>query len=233
MAWPRDHDREVAQRRHVRRSGGRGAEQRADLGNATREGDLVVEDVAPRVASGVAVELLVDASAGGVDEVHERRADLVGELLHARDLLERAPAPRAGLHRVVVGDDARRATVDRADGGDHGVAGQAVLGSGRAVRPRSPVGGRRADAMRSRTSSWPLARTRSRALSEPPRRATSRRRRSSSLGPSSITSVASVTSVTCVLTDRPTRVRPSSGRTCSGTSSRPRRAGSAPRTAAR
>ena len=124
-----DHDREVAERRHVRRSGGRRPEQRADLGNATREGDLVEEDVAPRVASGVAVELLVDASAGGVDEVHERRADLVGELLHARDLLERAPAPRAGLHRVVVGDEARRATVDGADGGDHGVAGQAVLGA--------------------------------------------------------------------------------------------------------
>ena len=125
-----DHDRDVAQRRDVGRPGRRRSEQGAHLGDPAGVGDLVVEDVAPRPATGVAVELLVDAGAGGVDEVHERCPDLVGELLHPGDLLERPAPPGAGLDGVVVGDDARRSPVDLADDGHHGVAGQPVVGPG-------------------------------------------------------------------------------------------------------
>ena len=125
-----DHDRDVAQRRDVGRSGRRGSEQRTDLRDPAGVGDLVVEDVAPRAATGVAVELLVDPRPGGVDEVHERRPDLVGELLHPGDLLERPASPGARLDGVVVGDHARRAPVDLADDRDHGVTGQPVVGPG-------------------------------------------------------------------------------------------------------
>ncbi len=125
-----DHDRHVAQRRDVGRPGRRRPEQGAHLGDPSGVGDLVEEDVAPRPAPGVAVELLVDPGAGGVDEVDERGADLVGELLHPGDLLERASSPRAGLDGVVVGDDARRAPVDLADDRHDGVAGEAVVGPG-------------------------------------------------------------------------------------------------------
>ena len=62
---PADHDRDVAQRRHVGRSGRRRPEQCAHLRHPPGVGDLVVEDVAPGPATGVAVELLVDAGAGG------------------------------------------------------------------------------------------------------------------------------------------------------------------------
>src|SRR5207248_9219367 len=57
--------------------------------------------ISPGVAAGVAVELLVDAGAGGVDQVHDGDAEGVGPLLEVGDLLERPPAPRAGLHGEV------------------------------------------------------------------------------------------------------------------------------------
>ena len=66
-----DHDGHVAQGGDVGRTGGRGAEEGADLGDAAGDLDLVVEDVAPGVAAGEAFELLVDAGAGGVEQVHD------------------------------------------------------------------------------------------------------------------------------------------------------------------
>ena len=98
----------VAQGGHVGGAGGRGPEQGADLGDPPGDLDLVVEDVAPGAAADEALELFVDAGAGGVDQVHDRGAGRVGEFLDAGDLLEGPLAPGAGLDGVVVGDDAHR-----------------------------------------------------------------------------------------------------------------------------
>jgi hypothetical protein len=124
------HDRQVAQRGHVGRSRRRWPEHAADLRHPPREPHLVVEDVAPGVAPGVALELLVDPRPRRVDQVDQRRADLAGDLLHAGDLVEGPPAPGARLDRVVVGDHAHRAAAELADGGHHRVGGQALLRAG-------------------------------------------------------------------------------------------------------
>ena len=134
-----DHDGQVAQGGHIGGAGGGGPEQGADLGDPPGDLDLVVEDVAPGAAADEALELFVDAGAGGVEQVHDRGAGRVGEFLGAGDLLEGPLAPGAGLDGVVVGDDDDVAAVDLADGGDHGVAGQALVEAGEQAVLEAPA----------------------------------------------------------------------------------------------
>ena len=118
------HDHDVAQGRHVGRPGRRRAEQGADLRDPPGEADQVGEDVAPGVAAGVAVELLVDPGPGGVDEVHDGDAEGVGPLLEVGDLLVGPPAPRPGLDGEGVLAPVSEPTGRNAVHGDLGPAGQ-------------------------------------------------------------------------------------------------------------
>ena len=61
---------------------------------------------------------------GRVDQVEQREAQPARRLLDAEDLLDRARAPRPGLHRRVVGHDGDRPPVHPPDAGDHAVGGQ-------------------------------------------------------------------------------------------------------------
>jgi len=121
----------VAQCGHIGRTGRRGAEEGADLGHSTGDLHLVVEDVAPSPSSRVALELLVDAGAGGVEEVDERDSGLVRYLLGTDDLLEGSLAPGAGLDREVVGDDGHVPAVHAAYAGDDGITRQALVETSR------------------------------------------------------------------------------------------------------
>ena len=115
------HDDQIGQRRQIGRAGRRGTEQDADLRHHARELDLVVEDPAGVEAAGEDLDLLGDPAAGGVHQVEHRHAQPRGLLLDAHDLQHGLLAPRAGLHRVVVGHDADGAAPHAADAGDDAV----------------------------------------------------------------------------------------------------------------
>ena len=119
-----DHEHHVAERRDVGPAGRRGAEQQADLRDRARQPHLVAEDAPGVAAPGEHVDLIGDARAGRVDQIEQRDAQPPGGLLDADDLLDRARAPRARLHRGVVGHDGHRAPVHPPDAGDHAVGGQ-------------------------------------------------------------------------------------------------------------
>src|SRR5205823_13034119 len=105
-------------------------EQNADLGHDARELHLVVEDPSRVEAPGEDLDLLRDAPTGGVDQVQERQAKARGLLLDAHDLLHGLLAPRAGLHRVVVGHAAGGAAADPPDARDDAVGRRVgLLGS--------------------------------------------------------------------------------------------------------
>ena len=79
---------------------------------------------APR-RPGEQLDLVGDAGAGRVDQPERPAARARSAYsVSAHDLLDRARAPRAGLHRRVVGHHAHRPTVDAADAGDDAVGGQ-------------------------------------------------------------------------------------------------------------
>ena len=94
-------------------AGGRRPEQAADLGHPARQPHLVVEDAAGAPAAGEQLDLVGDAGPGRVDQPEDRQLVAQGVLGEAHDLLDRARAPRPGLHRRVVGHHAHRAAVDR------------------------------------------------------------------------------------------------------------------------
>jgi hypothetical protein len=73
------------------------------------------------------LDLLGNASPRRVDQVEQRDAEPLRALLDADDLLHRLLAPRAGLHRVVIGHDAHGATADPAHPGDDTVSGRVRL----------------------------------------------------------------------------------------------------------
>ena len=123
-----DHDHDVGERRQVRRSRRRRAEQDAHLRDHAGELDLVVEDAPGVEPAREDLDLLRDAPAGGVHHIEEGHPEPGRLFLDAHDLLDRLLAPRAGLDRVVVGHDADGATADRADAGDDAVRGRIRLG---------------------------------------------------------------------------------------------------------
>src|SRR5207249_6273196 len=94
---------------------------RMQTGHDARELHLVVEDPSRVEAPGEDLDLLRDASTGGVDQVQERQAKARGPFLDAHDLLHGLLTPRAGLHRVVVGHDADGAAADSPDPRDDAV----------------------------------------------------------------------------------------------------------------
>ena len=144
-----DHEHDVAERRDVRTARGRRAEQATHLRHPAREPHLVGEDPARAAPPREELDLVGDARAGGVDEVHDGELVLQRGLGEAHDLLDGARAPRSGLHRRVVGHHADRTTVDPADTGHHAVGGKIVgerVGEQRVLderavveQPREPV----------------------------------------------------------------------------------------------
>src|SRR5437764_793742 len=62
-----------------------------------------------------------------VDEVCDRDRKAQRAFLDAQDLLDRLGAPRARLHRRVVGHQRERPPVARADAGHHPVGAEALL----------------------------------------------------------------------------------------------------------
>ena len=121
-----DHEHDVAERRDVRTARGRRAEQAAHLRHPAREPHLVGEDPARAAPTREQLDLVGDARAGGVDEVDDRQLVPQRGLGEPHDLLDGPRAPRARLHRRVVGHHAHRPAVDAADAGDHAVGGQVV-----------------------------------------------------------------------------------------------------------
>ena len=119
-----DHEHRVAERGDVRAARGRRAEQATDLRDLARQAHLVREDAARAPPAGEQLDLIGDARARGVDEIHDRQLVPQRVLGEPHDLLDRARAPRARLHRGVVGHHAHRAAVDAADAGHHTVGGQ-------------------------------------------------------------------------------------------------------------
>ena len=122
-----DHEHHVAERGDVRAARGRRPEQAAHLRHLAREPHLVGEDAPGAAPAREQLDLVGDARAGGVDEVHDRQLVPQRVLGEAHDLLDRARAPRARLHRRVVGHHAHRAAVDAADAGDDAV-GREIAG---------------------------------------------------------------------------------------------------------
>ena len=153
-----DHEDDVAERRDVGAARRRRAEQQADLRHGAGELDLVVED-APGVAPPREhVDLIGDARARRVDQVEERDAQPRRRLLDAHDLLDGARAPRAGLHRRVVGHDRDRAPVHAPDARDDAVGGQIARRVALAKSPsstKSLAPSSQSSAMRSRPKSLP------------------------------------------------------------------------------
>ena len=126
-----DHDDDVGERRQVRRARGRRPEEDADLRDDPGELHLVVEDATGVVAAREDADLLRDAGAGRIDEVDERDPEARRLLLDADDLLDGLLAPRARLHREVVGHDADRPPEDRPDARDDAVGRRLrLLGAG-------------------------------------------------------------------------------------------------------
>ena len=122
-----DHDHAVGERGQIRRARRRRPEEDADLGDHAGELDLIVEDAPGVEAAREDLDLLGDASPRRVDQVEQRDAEPLRALLDADDLLHRLLAPRAGLHRVVIGHDAHGAAADPADPGDDAVSGRVRL----------------------------------------------------------------------------------------------------------
>ena len=123
-------------------------------------------------------------SAVGVAEQHEREAAALG-VLDEPALLAHADRRRgAGDGGGVDPDDADPAPVERAEPGDHGVAGHGLLAADLRLGERADLEpacrGRRARSTRSRTGIRPEARCRASACSPPIASAASRRRASSS-----------------------------------------------------
>ena len=85
-----DHEHRVAERGDVGAAGGGRAEQAAHLRHLAREPHLVGEDATRAATPREQLDLVGDAGAGGVDEVHDR--ELVPECVlgEAHDLLHRA-----------------------------------------------------------------------------------------------------------------------------------------------
>ena len=101
-----------------------GPNRQHTCGHLPRQAHLVVEDPPGTAPAREQLDLVGQPGAGRVDQPHDR--DLLGErrLGRPHHLLDRAGAPRPGLHHRVVGDDDRRHPVDRAAPGDHAVGGQ-------------------------------------------------------------------------------------------------------------
>ena len=153
-----DHEHDVAERRDVGAARRRRPEQQADLRDRARQPHLVAEDAPGVAAAREHVDLIGDARAGRVDQIEQRDPQPAGGLLDADDLLDRARAPRAGLHRRVVGHDGHRPPVHPADAGDHAVGGQIAGRSRWRSRPSSTKSlppSSHSRAMRSRQNSLP------------------------------------------------------------------------------
>ena len=121
------HHDDVAEGRDVGAAGGAGAEQDADLRDAARELDLVVEDPPRAAAAREHLDLVGDPRPGRVDEVDERHLELQRALLDAEDLLDRLGAPRARLDGRVVGHQRDPAAADQRQAGDDAVGAEALL----------------------------------------------------------------------------------------------------------
>ena len=136
-----DHDHDVAERRDVGAAGGATARTgsrsaapcptaRPGCGRSARR----------RGGRGTASTWSVIRAPAESIEPEDRQLLAQRRLGDPDDLLDRPRAPRAGLHRRVVGDDERRPAVDQAPPGDHAVGRQA---GGRARwlagRPRRSV----------------------------------------------------------------------------------------------
>ena len=109
-----DHEHDVAERGNVRTARGRRTEQATHLRHLARQAHLVREDAARAPAPGKQVDLVGDARAGGVDEIHHRQLVTQRVLGEPHDLLDGARTPRTRLHRGVVRHHAHRPTVDAA-----------------------------------------------------------------------------------------------------------------------
>ena len=134
-----DHEHDVAERRDVGAAGRRRPEQAADLRHLAGQPHLVVEDPPGAAAPGEQLDLVGEAGAGGVDEPEDRHLLVDRRLRGPHHLLDRAGAPRAGLHHRVVGDDDDRHPVDRAPPGDDAVGGQRPAVVGGLVVGEQPV----------------------------------------------------------------------------------------------
>ena len=122
------------------------------------------------------LDLVGDARAGAVDEVEHRHRRRSRRLLDAQDLLDGAPAPRAGLHRGVVGHDGDAAAVDDRRARDDAVGGQlGIAGCWRGAPSSTKLPASTRRAMRSRAKSLPCSATLARCRCGPPARARSRR----------------------------------------------------------
>ena len=178
-----DHDHDVAERRDVGAAGGRRAEQAADLGHLPGQLHLVVEDPPGAPPAGEQLDLVGDAGAGGVDEPEDGQLVAQRVLGEPHDLLDRARAPRAGLHGGVVGHHAHGPPVDRAHAGHDAVGGQ-VVGRRRWRAGRPPRTSRRRAAGRAGRGrrACPGGRASRASLCRLPCRARSTRCRSSGSG---------------------------------------------------
>ena len=139
---------------------------------------LVVEDAAEVLAVGEDLVLLGQERAARVDEVDARQLVLEGDLLGAQVLLHRHRVVGAALDGGVVGDDEHLSAVHHADAGDDAGAGagaavQALGGERRDLQERAALSS--SWSTRSRGSSLPRARWRSRDRSGPPSAAAARR----------------------------------------------------------
>ncbi len=146
-----DHHDHVAEGRDVRAAGRARAEEQAHLRHLPAHLHLVVED-APRAAPAREhLDLVGDARARAVDQVEHRHARRSRRLLDAQDLLDRAPAPRAGLHRRVVGHDrprgGRRCSAVPGDDAVGRQLGIEVVGEGGVLRRSSPASTQAGDAL--------------------------------------------------------------------------------------
>ena len=120
------HHDDVAEGRDVGAAGRRRPEEHADLRDATRHPDLVVEDPPGAAAAGKHLHLVGDPGAGRVDEVDHRQLQAQGPLLDADDLLDRLRAPRPGLDGRIVRHQGDPAAADRAEAGDDPVGSEAL-----------------------------------------------------------------------------------------------------------
>ena len=118
------HDREVAQRRRVRRAAGARAADHADLRHLGQ--GLRAEDRAVGVQR---ADALLQARAARVREAHDRDAELVGVLDRAGDRLAAADAQRAALEGAVLRPGADDAPVDAAGARQHAVAHERAGGA--------------------------------------------------------------------------------------------------------
>src|SRR5205823_1394607 len=99
--------------------------------------DVAIEDVAVSLEP---LDALLDARTGAVvdaDHRHARRPRLVHDL---DDLLREDLAERSAIDREILREDADRATVERAEAGNHAVAERVALRHREVLRAMDRIG---------------------------------------------------------------------------------------------